>query len=142
MDERQFLDQIDCRFPYLDGARALALVEQACRISPNAVVAVVDELARPPRSAAVPRGTRRRLLEVIAARFDHPLAADMLAVARDMIDGKTLPLAATLTIMRRIALFPDQYAALGMVRMACQEPGDEADVEYQRIVTSWGARHS
>lgn len=134
-----FHASIDGCFPYLHQVAAPALIDEALAISPAAVFAVVHELARRPRDSGVPDAVCLALLERIAARFEHPLAEEVLAVARTMVAGGALPFAECERLMRRIAAFPGQFAALNVVCCACDEAGmGDADRLHDEITTAWG----
>ncbi|MEZ6037401.1 MAG: SMI1/KNR4 family protein [Planctomycetota bacterium] len=136
--EEEFHNSIDCCFPYLDRAAAQALIDEALTISPAAVFDVVHELARRPRSSNVPDAVCLALLDRIAGRVEHPLAAAVISVARRMVAREVLPFPECEALMRRIATFPGQWAALHVVYFACDEPGmADADRLLHEITAAW-----
>jgi hypothetical protein len=49
MTEQEFLDFIDCNFPYFDEKKWKELVLQSFTINNNAVFCILDEVCRPPQ---------------------------------------------------------------------------------------------
>jgi hypothetical protein len=137
MTEEQFIASVDCCFPYGDLAAGRALIDQACGISPNAAFMIAHELARPPRSAAAPKGARGELLAYLASRLVHPLAPLVIAFAERLLDGSYVPVAEAARVMLEIKSFPGQYCALGLAYMACDDVDGEADGLYEDILREW-----
>lgn len=48
MTEQEFLDSIDCNFPYFDEKKWKELILQSFTINNNAVFCILDEVCRPP----------------------------------------------------------------------------------------------
>jgi hypothetical protein len=139
MTELEFANEIDGRFPYEDLEQGLGLAEQGCNISPNAAFAVLHELARPGRGVAAPVPNRIAVLDAVAARLDHPLASPVVALARRVIYGETPTVDESLDLMRTIAPFRGQYAALAIAYMSCDDRQGRATKEEGRIRASWHA---
>ena len=53
MNEEEFLNSIDCRFPYEDKGKWRALILQGKNISDNASFGVLEEIARKPHGNQV-----------------------------------------------------------------------------------------
>ena len=140
MGEGEFLDRIDCQFPYSDRERALALAAEAVAISPNAAFAVVYEVCYVPGGAHADVETRHEVLARIEKNLPHPLRRVILPVARDVVDGKRLGSAERIALMRKVAPFRDQYAAL-QIALHAQDPDepedDEPDRVYDEILATW-----
>lgn len=126
-DEQRFLDAIDSRFPYDDPARARALIAQGCRLSANAMFAVLHEICRPPRSATVDRARLLALVEEWRSMADHPLAADLAACAVALIERRRLPVPNALRLMERVGACPGQWAALSIVTFAADVDSGETE---------------
>lgn len=73
--EIQFLDKIDCNFPYHDRQEGVRLIEQAATLSTNALFSVIEELCRIPESErlTVSTETLLDLLTLAASKINHPL---------------------------------------------------------------------
>jgi hypothetical protein len=138
MDEAEFVDLIDARFPYDDLEVGLELAEQACAFSPNAAFAVVDELARPPRGSIAPVAHRLAILERIAEHLAHPLGSLILNIAHRQILDEELSDAEAVDTMQRVSAHPGQLAALSVAYFSCDDVEGVADREYQRIRALWG----
>jgi hypothetical protein len=139
MTEHEFITSIDCRFPYADPPRASALIRQSLAVSANATFAIVDEIARAPRSTRVTLKTRLRLLAEVDAALTHPLKDLILDIARRQIHGQTLPGPEAVRAMCHVAQFPGQYAALGIVYFTTDPDDDSMETLFDEIVRSWGS---
>lgn len=140
MGEGEFLDRIDCRFPYSDREGALELAAEAMAISPNAAFAVVYEVCYVPDGVHADIETRHEVLARIEKSLPHPLRAVILPVARDVVDGGRLAAAERIALMRKVAPFRDQYAAL-QIALHARDPDEPEDEEpdrvYDEILASW-----
>lgn len=139
MTEREFIESIDCCFPYSDGEAAPRLIEVACAMSANAAFMVVYELACPPRHERVTRDVLQALLAQVEARLNHPLKAVVLPIARTRIDGNEITVGDAVVAMRKIAAYVDQYNALAIACMSCDDRDGEAERVYEEVVRSWKA---
>jgi hypothetical protein len=137
MTEREFLDQIDCRFPYHDKAKWRAQVDLARTISPNAAFAVLSEISRPPESEPVPPSLLREMASYWRAGFEHPLADVVSDCASARIDGREAPAQRAYEIMETISQYPGQYAALSIVYFACEADDGEVDRLWDAITAQW-----
>lgn len=145
MDEREFIDSIDGRFPHGNLKRALELVEQGVAISSNAAFMVVHEVCIRPQSADAEKATLRSILAHVEKLLPHPLTRVILPLARDMLDGGTLSVAAQIEVMRKVSAFPDQYNALAIplyARDSTKPWDEEPDRVYDEIVKSWLGRRT
>jgi len=126
--EVSFIAPFDCRFPY-DDPSASALIRQGWQISLNAAFCVLNELCRPPKHSDVDEDRLRELVTEWAAGPDHPIKAPMLRAAHALIDGTPLPWLEGVELMKRVAAYDGQRAALGIAYFAsdCDNPeGDDA----------------
>lgn len=137
--ESEFLEAIDCRFPFGDRAACLVLVEEACAISANAAFAVVDEIVRPPRSAEVAVVEQRELLELVFARLQHPLVDVIRPLAELRLDGREATVGEGLAALRAIARHPGQYAALGIASLAADDRDGQLDRADEAIRSAWAS---
>jgi hypothetical protein len=137
--EREFVDSIDCRFPYGDPGTARRLIAEGCAISANAAFAVAHELARPGRGVDAPVGARLEPLGVLQRSVAHPLSGAVLEVARRMILEQHLPVEEAVMVMEQVSAYPGEYAALSLVCMSCDDRDGAADRRYEAIVGAWQA---
>ena len=139
MSEVEFIQSIECRFPYRDRSRALELAETACLISPNAVFAVADEVSRPPHGEITDPETCSDVLNYLSAHIQHPLAEPVLGLAHTLVAGKSVNVGDAVRVLRQIEPFPGQYAALSIAYFAPDDIDGVADAEYNRIRAVWDA---
>ncbi len=136
-EEISFINSIDCKFPYQDHTRAIALVEQACAISPNAVFAVVDEISRPPLNESISIEFSATLLSLVEQRLSHPLVLSIVGIARKLVLNQSIPVTESVLIMCEVEQFPGQYSALSVAYFACDDVEGIADAEFNRINAVW-----
>lgn len=137
MSEVEFIEAIDCRFPYGDQAKARELIELGVRISPNASFMVLHEICRPPR--AVKRDPLA-LLELAASwegTFQHPLVCVVLPIAKSMIQDQLVSVGEAMAAMREVAVYRGQYNALAIPYLACDDDNGEADALHKEITRAW-----
>lgn len=139
MDEIEFVNSIDCRFPYADLEAGLRIADLACSISPNAAFAVVDEVVRPPLGSVTDAASQLAVLDRLSLQLTHPIAPVVFALAKRLVAGDTPTVPEAIAAMHIIAAHPGQYAALSIAYMACDDTLGHADAEYNRIVQSWNA---
>lgn len=136
--EEEFIDAVDCRFPYRQEAQAHRLIAEACAISSNAAFMVVHELARRPQGSPADDSTCLALLERLSDRFEHPLRDAVIGVARRMITGDQLQVQECVELMRAVARHRDQFNALAVVYFSCEDAGMETgDQLRDEIVGVW-----
>jgi len=140
MKEAEFNDLIDCNFPYNDRPEALALIDQANDISPNAMFVVLDELCRPGAGANVSTETLLELIDAWSERMNHPLSGPIVSAARVMVSGSHQSVASAADLMEKVALFEGQYAALSIAYMSCDDEDDLLGVRENEIRAKWEAK--
>lgn len=139
MSESEFIQSIQCRFPYLDRTGALELAEIACSISPNAAFAVADEVSRPPYGSSTDPAICADVLSYLGGHSRHQLAEPVLALARTLVSGERVSVETAVGVLRQIEPFPGQYAALSITYFAPDDVDGVADAEYKRIMAVWDA---
>jgi hypothetical protein len=122
--EQEFLDEIDCRFPYDDPDRCRRLIDRGIAISPNAAFGVLHKICRPPRSARAAPHQLIQLLDYWRSRFSHPLGDMMGEAAASMIHARELPVDDVMRRMRLVAQYPGLYAALAILAFSCDDTED------------------
>ncbi|BBD37135.1 hypothetical protein Amn_20150 [Aminobacter sp. Y103A] len=140
--EQAFSDRIDCNFPYLDAARAAALMAEARFISTNAEFCVLYEIVCPPASDRLPTERQRDLLASWLENSTSPLAARIADLARQVIDGGTVVTEQALAAMHDVATTEGQYAALAVVSRLAHAASDGVNGEIidrleQQIRRQW-----
>ena len=139
--ETPFEARIDAQFPYRDRSASSALIQEAPRISLNAVFCVLDEICRPPNSSAVTRERQLELLAEWSSTFEHDLKEPLLNCANGLIEGRALPWPDVESVMEQIGRFEAQRAALSVAYFAGDSDSDEGDAAleraHRRISASW-----
>jgi hypothetical protein len=135
--ETKFMESIDARFPYNNPKTAKALAVRALKISPNAVFAVYEELARKPRSIRTSRTKRLAVLEYIEERFVHPLSGLASWLARKGIIGELISPARAAVAARIISKFPGCYCALNLAYFSCDDKREENERLFDSIRQEW-----
>ncbi|MEE4212082.1 MAG: hypothetical protein V2I43_22785 [Parvularcula sp.] len=124
--EKPFEAAFDARFPY-ESASASTLIRQGWAISLNAAFCVLDELCRPPLSCSVSQKRLRDLMSEWAAGPDHPLKAPVLQAAHALIDATPLDWRDGVELMKKVASYDGQRAALSIVYFASDSDSPEGD---------------
>ncbi len=137
MSETEFIEKIDGNFPYHSEPEWRALVELGASISQNAAYMVLHEICRAPRSKKVTLKSKRAMLEYWRQNFNHPTMTSVLRAAEVMIKGEELPVEESMSIMKIISAYPNQYNALSIPYFACDDIDGRADELYQKIISAW-----
>jgi hypothetical protein len=141
LKELEFIDSIDGHFPYQDRAACLKLIEEAIVISPNAVYAVIEEIARIPDEdrEIIPFLSLIDLLKIIDAKFNHPLKNKIIAVATNMVKEKETPLEETLLNLEEVRKFPRLFSALNIIFYSCFGDEKKLNAAWDSIIKEWDA---
>lgn len=137
MTETEFIESIDCSFPYNSEAEWRPLIELGTSISPNAAFMVLHELCRPPTGIAVPKARIEAILDCWNQHFKHPLVGQVLPAAKAMIDGQTIAVDTALRTMRVVAAYRGQYNALSIPYFACDDVDGRAEELRLEITNAW-----
>ena len=71
--------------------------------------------------------------------MDHPLSKSVVAAARIMASGSNLPVANALALMKEIAPFRGQYAALSIAYFSCDDIDESLEPRDKEIRAEWDA---
>lgn len=123
MTEKDFLELIDGAFPYDNKERCFELINQSLSISPNAVYAVVEEICRIPvsESQIVSETLLLELLNVIEEKFEHPVKALILEVARVILRRGEISVDDAILKMEELAKYKDAFSARSIVYFSCDD---------------------
>lgn len=135
--EKQFADEIDCRFPYDDLDACKRLIDRGVAISPGAAFAVLHEICRPGRHARVTAERQLALLEHWRSGVDHPVADTMQEVARAMIVKQPLPVDEVIARMETLATGQPLFSALSILYFSCGDDRERLEPIYDRIQKRW-----
>ena len=135
MNEQEFLDAIDGRFPFTNTQRARDIIRVGCSISAEAAFAVVYELAVPGASARAPRAIRHDLLNLVDEELDHPAKELVLPIVRKRINGEMTPGNDIIVAMKEVEKRGCVWSALNILSYSCVEEDEDAVSEtYEQIV--------
>lgn len=138
-NEIQFLDKIDCNFPYQDRQESLRLIEQASALSTNALFSVIEELCRIPESERpnVATETLLDLLTLTANKLNHPLKAIIVDTADKMIRRQELMVDDVLLKMQTVQKYSGQFAALSILYFSCDDKDGKLEPIWDNIINEW-----
>jgi hypothetical protein len=137
--EIQFLDKIDCNFPYLDRQESLRLIAQASTLSTNALFSVIEELCRIPESqrSTVSTETLLNLLTVAASKLNHPLKEIIVDTADKMIRRQELTVDEAISKIQTVQKNPGQFAALSILYFSCDDKDGKLEPIWDNIINEW-----
>jgi hypothetical protein len=137
MSEIEFIEAIDCRFPYGNLAEAHKLIALGTSISTNASFMVLHEICRPPKGTQERLPILLELAVVWEGTFDHPLVSVVLPIAKSMIKDELVSVDTAMTAMQKVALYKNQYNALAIPYLACDDLDGRADALHKKITHAW-----
>jgi hypothetical protein len=137
MTELEFIDSIDCAFPYESAEKWRPLVEKGTAISANAAFMILHELCRLPRGVSVPKESIYAILDYWVESFQHPICVSILPIAKSVIDGEQVSVDKAIRTMREIAPYQGQYNALAIPYFACDDTDGFAEALRKKITTKW-----
>lgn len=136
-NEIQFLNKIDCYFPYHDRQESLRLIEQASTLSTNALVSVIEELCRIPESEDVSIETLLDLLAASAKKLNHPLKELIIDTAYKMICKQELTVDDAILKMQKVQQYPGQFAILSILYFSCDDKEGKLEPFWDDIINEW-----
>jgi hypothetical protein len=140
MNEEEFLNSIDCRFPYENENQWRALILQGKEISENASFGVLHEITRKPFGNQVSEKAQLTMLDTWEAENKHPLAKSVVEAAKAIITNNLLSVEKVLELLDQVQIYRDQYNALNIISFACNDVEGLADKKWQEIVHSWNGK--
>jgi len=136
MNEAEFIESIDARFPYSNVEASRELIRAASAISSNASFMIAHELARPP--AGIPLATLEMLLTLWANEFDHPLKASVERVCKLMIRGLEPERSEYIDLLNEVKAHSGEFNALAVLSLSRSDP--DRDELYQSVLREWAGR--
>lgn len=137
--ESEFVAKIDCNFPYESTESSIDLINEAIKISDNAVFSVIEELARIPLSdrSKISRNRLKTLLESINSKFEHPIKDKIIRVAHLIIDEKTQSVEEAMTLMEEVGKYNRLWGALSIVYDSADDKYGLLDSKFDLIRNKW-----
>jgi hypothetical protein len=139
LKELEFIDNLDGKFPYENRNDCVKLIDEAISISPNALYAIVEEIARIPDEdrEIIPFLSLLDLLKAIDTKFNHPLKKMILKVASNMVKGQETSLEETLLNLEEVRKFPRLFSALNIVYYSCFGDEKKLNAAWDNIIKEW-----
>ncbi len=137
MNEEEFLNSIDCRFPYENESQWRALIHQGKEISENASFGVLEEISRKPFGNKVSEKEQLIMVNVWEIENKHSLAKPVIEAAKAIIKNEPLSVERALELLSQVQTFHNLYCALNIISFACDDVEGLADKKWQEIVNSW-----
>lgn len=139
MSEAEFIQSIDCCFPYAKPLEWRRLSARASRISANAAFMVIHEICRAPRSISVSPQQAQAILGHLRRRFRHPLLPRIEPAIQAYLSGRRLRQSQVERLIRLVSGYRDQYNALALCYFAADDRGGRLDRSYNKVVANWSA---
>jgi hypothetical protein len=137
MHEEEFLNSIDCCFPYENEGQWRALIIQGREISGNASFGVLHEIARKPFGNQVSDKMQLAMVDTWEVGNKHPLAKSVIEAAKAIITNNPLSVEKVLELLSQVQVFRNQYSALNIILFACDDIEGLAEEKWQEVVDSW-----
>ena len=137
MTEPEFIQAIDCRFPYSNDIEAKKLIELGSTISPNAAFMVLHELCRVPRSVSTRRYKIKKLIEYWFQHYTHPLNPILLPIALKSLRNENISIKRCLKCMDLVAPHVGCINALNILYFSCVDTEGLIETKYNEIIAKW-----
>jgi hypothetical protein len=137
MNEIEFLNSIDCCFPYDNEDQWRALILQGKEISDNASFGVLEEISRKPLGNPVSENEQLVMLDAWEADNQHPLAKSVIEAAKAIITDTHLSVDRVLELLSQVQPYRNMYSALNIIYFSCDDTQGLVDEKRQQIVNSW-----
>lgn len=137
MNEEEFINSVDCNFPYKDKPKWVKIVKQGCEISSNACFAVLHEICRPPFSEKVDSKELVEILNFWKENANHPLVDKVSNIATKIIESEVVSIEEAINLMNLISKYKNEYSALAIAYFSCNDLSGEVDKVYQNIISQW-----
>lgn len=135
MNEIEFIESIDCCFPYSDEHQWQSLIKQGGQISDNASYMVLHEICRAPKEVAAE--TQLQLIHEWESFFDHPVKDLVVESGRAIINGIDIPAQKAIECLNEISKFKGIYNALSIIYFSCDDADGQVGDVYDQIVEMW-----
>jgi hypothetical protein len=140
MCEKEFLNSIDCCFPYEQESQWRALIFQGNKISANASFGVLEEIARKPFGNPVSQQEQLVMVDVWEAENKHPLVQPVIEAAKAIITDTLLSTNRVLEMLSQVQAYPNLYTALNIIYFACDDVEGVVDEKRNKIVNFWNEK--
>ena len=138
MTETEFIQMIDCNFPYEDKLRCRELITLGHKISSNSSFMVLSEICRKPGNSKVTEQEQMELLIIWQTSSIHPLKNLITEAGKAVIFGEDIGNAEYEKMITEITPYKDEYCALGLLSCSCRD-FEYADKLYENVKKEWNA---
>jgi hypothetical protein len=142
LKELEFIDKIEDNFPFENYVESVKLIDDAIKISPNSVYAVIEEICKAADEEGLPEEALINLLKNIDKKFDHPLRKLILETAQNIILQEELSIEETIANMEQVRVHPQQYAALSIIYFSVDDEEGKLEKVWNSITTEWNGGDS
>jgi hypothetical protein len=139
MTEEEFINSIDCKFPYYDKSAWTKIVEQGCKLSSNSAFAVLHEICRPPFGEQITPAQLMEIANYWQQHFTHPLVPIVFNAACKMIKDQELPVEDVIEAMKKIAIHQNEYCALAILYFSCNDAEGKLEEVCETITSNWSS---
>lgn len=145
MDEIEYIRRIDAHFPFRNGRKWKAVIDQSINISDNAAYMALHAIVvgRPSRLAL---SETQRMIDYWSSRYDHPAKSIVLTAARAILSNEFLSEQESLKYLDAVAVYRGLYNAVAIIYAAAKPDdrlGSVPDVverRWREIIACWGGR--
>lgn len=137
MTEIEFIESIDCNFPYKSRKRWKEAIKTGNAISANAAFMSLHEICRPPASANIQPEQQFSMVGFWGKNFNHALKEPMMNCAKRMTQKNYLQSNEAIELMNIISAYPGQYNALGIASASVEDDFEKVEEAYQNIIDQW-----
>ncbi|MEI8137663.1 MAG: hypothetical protein WCH21_10100, partial [Bacteroidota bacterium] len=108
LKELEFIDKIEDNFPFENYFESIKLIDDAIKISPNSVFAIIEEICKKAGEETIPEESLINLLKNIDKKFEHPLRKLILETAQSIILNEETSFDETIANMELVRPYPHQ----------------------------------
>jgi len=137
MNELEFIESIDCCFPYNDEKKWKNIISKGVKLNDNCSFAILYEICRVPVSKKINKIKLFNILEYWKTNFKHPIKDEILNIALLMINKTDIEPKIIIELMKNIQKYKGQYCALNILYFAREDITEEIESEYNKIINSW-----
>ncbi|MDO9000079.1 MAG: hypothetical protein Q7W45_09970 [Bacteroidota bacterium] len=137
LKELEFINKIEDNFPFENYFESVKLIDEAIKISPNSVFAIVEEICKEAGEENASEEALVNLLKTIDKKFDHPLRKIILETAQNIILNEETTLEEAIANMELVRPYPQQYAALSIIYFSADDLKGKSEKVWNSITTEW-----
>ena len=137
MQELEFLNSIDCKFPYSDIDKWKTLIENALKISDSCVFGIIHELVRPPRSAKVNKKKIDEFLIYISHNFHHNFKSEIINISKKKINWEVIKEEEVLSLMEGVKKYSWLSLALNILYFLVDDKSWNIEKKYNEVIDYW-----